>query len=161
MRGTPRPIVLPVFQGRRGHPVLFARSVFDEIRRAPESVGARQVVWDHQEISWKSKCRTRASAAMSIRPGTTARFARDPADGGDPMPETLADLTLRLSQENLEHRSARGPGARGCRTRAGQGASGPRARAGDPEPLPQGPRKGEAGSDSAVQEADEPPEPRD
>ena len=47
--GTPRPIALPVFQGRRGHPVLFARSVFDEIRRAPESVGARQVVWDHQE----------------------------------------------------------------------------------------------------------------
>jgi molybdenum cofactor cytidylyltransferase len=45
---APHPIVLPVFQGRRGHPVLFARSVFDEIRRAPESVGARQVVWDHQ-----------------------------------------------------------------------------------------------------------------
>jgi molybdenum cofactor cytidylyltransferase len=45
---TPRPILLPVFQGRRGHPVLFSRAVFDEIRRAPESVGARQVVWDHQ-----------------------------------------------------------------------------------------------------------------
>ena len=44
----PRPILLPVFQGRRGHPVLFSRAVFDEIRRAPESVGARQVVWDHQ-----------------------------------------------------------------------------------------------------------------
>ncbi len=46
---TPRPILVPVFQGRRGHPVLFSRAVFDEIRRAPESVGARQVVWDHQE----------------------------------------------------------------------------------------------------------------
>jgi len=45
---TPCPILLPVFQGRRGHPVLFSRAVFDEIRRAPESVGARQVVWDHQ-----------------------------------------------------------------------------------------------------------------
>lgn len=45
---TERAIVLPVHQGRRGHPVLFARAVFDEIRRAPESVGARQVVWDHQ-----------------------------------------------------------------------------------------------------------------
>ncbi|MGH9392498.1 MAG: nucleotidyltransferase family protein, partial [Vicinamibacteria bacterium] len=44
----PRPILLPVCQGRRGHPVLFSRAVFDEIRRAPESVGARQVVWDHQ-----------------------------------------------------------------------------------------------------------------
>jgi molybdenum cofactor cytidylyltransferase len=46
---TPRPILLPVCQGQRGHPVLFARGVFEEIRRAPESVGARQVVWDHQE----------------------------------------------------------------------------------------------------------------
>jgi len=45
---TPRPIVLPVHRGRRGHPVLFSREVFDEIRRAPEAVGARQVVWDHQ-----------------------------------------------------------------------------------------------------------------
>jgi molybdenum cofactor cytidylyltransferase len=45
---TPHPIILPVHQGRRGHPVLFSRAVFDEIRRAPESVGARQVVWDHQ-----------------------------------------------------------------------------------------------------------------
>jgi molybdenum cofactor cytidylyltransferase len=45
---TPRPVILPVHRGRRGHPVLFSRAVFDEIRRAPESVGARQVVWDHQ-----------------------------------------------------------------------------------------------------------------
>lgn len=44
---TRPPIVLPVHAGRRGHPVLFARGVFDEIRRAPEPVGARQVVWDH------------------------------------------------------------------------------------------------------------------
>jgi len=42
------PILLPVHRGRRGHPVLFSRAVFDEIRRAPDSVGARQVVWDHQ-----------------------------------------------------------------------------------------------------------------
>jgi molybdenum cofactor cytidylyltransferase len=46
---TPRPIVLPVHRGRRGHPVLFSRAVFDEIRRAPEAVGARQVVWDHHQ----------------------------------------------------------------------------------------------------------------
>ncbi len=46
---TPCPILLPVHGGRRGHPVLFSRAVFGEIRRAPESVGARQAVWDHQE----------------------------------------------------------------------------------------------------------------
>jgi molybdenum cofactor cytidylyltransferase len=45
---TRSPIVLPVHGGRRGHPVLFARAVFDELREAPEAVGARQVVWDHQ-----------------------------------------------------------------------------------------------------------------
>ena len=43
------PIVLPVHDGRRGHPVLFSRAVFAELRAAPDAVGARQVVWDHQE----------------------------------------------------------------------------------------------------------------
>lgn len=47
-RETRAPILLPTNRGRRGHPVLFSRAVFGEIRRAPESVGARQVVWDHQ-----------------------------------------------------------------------------------------------------------------
>lgn len=46
---TRAPIVLPVHEGRRGHPVLFSRAVFDELRKAPETVGARRVVWDHQE----------------------------------------------------------------------------------------------------------------
>jgi molybdenum cofactor cytidylyltransferase len=46
---TPRPILLPVNRGRRGHPVLFSRQVFPELGSAPEAVGARQVVWDHQK----------------------------------------------------------------------------------------------------------------
>jgi molybdenum cofactor cytidylyltransferase len=46
---TGAPIVLPVHAGRRGHPVLFSRALFDELRGAPDTVGARQVVWDHQE----------------------------------------------------------------------------------------------------------------
>lgn len=45
---THAPILLPRHRDRRGHPVLFSRAVFAEIRRAPETVGARQVVWDHQ-----------------------------------------------------------------------------------------------------------------
>jgi molybdenum cofactor cytidylyltransferase len=45
---TKAAIVLPAHRGRRGHPVLFSRAVFEELRRAPEAVGARQVVWDHQ-----------------------------------------------------------------------------------------------------------------
>ena len=43
------PIVVPVFEGRRGHPVLFSREVFAELQKAPKEVGARRVVWDHQK----------------------------------------------------------------------------------------------------------------
>jgi molybdenum cofactor cytidylyltransferase len=43
------PIALPIHRGRRGHPVVFAREVFDEIKTAPDSVGARHVVWNHAE----------------------------------------------------------------------------------------------------------------
>lgn len=46
---TNAPIVVPVFDGRRGHPVLFAQALFPEILEAPGSVGARQVVWHHAE----------------------------------------------------------------------------------------------------------------
>jgi molybdenum cofactor cytidylyltransferase len=38
------PIVIARYGGRRGHPVIFDRSVFSELLRAPESEGARYVV---------------------------------------------------------------------------------------------------------------------
>jgi molybdenum cofactor cytidylyltransferase len=41
---TGRPIVVPSYQGQRGHPVLFARCVWEELVRAPLEVGARAVV---------------------------------------------------------------------------------------------------------------------
>lgn len=44
---TGAPIVRPVAGGRHGHPVLFARRVFDELRRADPSAGARTVVHAH------------------------------------------------------------------------------------------------------------------
>ena len=40
-------IVLPVYQGRRGHPVIFSASLYDELLRAPLETGARSVVWAH------------------------------------------------------------------------------------------------------------------
>jgi molybdenum cofactor cytidylyltransferase len=43
-RVSGKSIVVPVFQGRRGHPTLFARSMFDELRSAPADKGARHVV---------------------------------------------------------------------------------------------------------------------
>ncbi len=44
---TGRPIVLPTFQGQRGHPVIFSQKLFAELRSAPRDVGARGVVWQH------------------------------------------------------------------------------------------------------------------
>lgn len=43
------PIALPLLAGRRGHPVLFGRSVFEELLAAPNEQGARAVI--HAEPS--------------------------------------------------------------------------------------------------------------
>jgi len=49
---TGAPVVLPVFEGQRGHPVIFSAGLYGELERAPLDVGARSVVWAHQnEIS--------------------------------------------------------------------------------------------------------------
>jgi molybdenum cofactor cytidylyltransferase len=42
-------VVLPTYQGRRGHPLIFRASLYDELLEASADVGARQVVWAHQE----------------------------------------------------------------------------------------------------------------
>jgi CTP:molybdopterin cytidylyltransferase MocA len=44
---TKKPIVLPVYDGRRGHPVIFSASLYDELLHAPLETGARAVVWAH------------------------------------------------------------------------------------------------------------------
>jgi len=48
-RETGKPIVIPVFEGRRGHPALFARAMFDELLNAPPDEGARYVVQSHKD----------------------------------------------------------------------------------------------------------------
>lgn len=49
---TRAPVVLPVFEGRRGHPVIFSSQVYKELESAPPQTGARAVVWAHEkEIS--------------------------------------------------------------------------------------------------------------
>src|SRR5713226_8100047 len=45
---TNSPIVLPVHEGRRGHPVIFAAALYDELLHAPIETGARAVVWAHK-----------------------------------------------------------------------------------------------------------------
>jgi molybdenum cofactor cytidylyltransferase len=42
-------IVLPVYNGRRGHPVIFASPLYEELLNAPLETGARAVVWAHSE----------------------------------------------------------------------------------------------------------------
>lgn len=44
-----RRIVLPTFHGRRGHPVIFRAALYDELLNASPDVGARQVVWAHEQ----------------------------------------------------------------------------------------------------------------
>jgi len=45
---TKSSIVLPVYEGRRGHPVIFSATLYDELLRAPLETGARAVVWAHK-----------------------------------------------------------------------------------------------------------------
>ena len=40
-------IVLPVYKGRRGHPVIFRANLYEELLAASPELGARQVVWAH------------------------------------------------------------------------------------------------------------------
>jgi len=40
-------IVLPVYEGRRGHPVIFSSALYGDLMRASLDTGARSVVWAH------------------------------------------------------------------------------------------------------------------
>lgn len=44
LRSTGAPIVRATYRGRHGHPVIFARTVFEDLRNADPSLGARAVV---------------------------------------------------------------------------------------------------------------------
>jgi molybdenum cofactor cytidylyltransferase len=43
-RNSPAPILIARYRGRRGHPVIFERRLFDELLAAPDNQGARIVV---------------------------------------------------------------------------------------------------------------------
>ncbi|MDA1095568.1 MAG: nucleotidyltransferase family protein [Acidobacteria bacterium] len=46
-RGTGAPLVRPTRDGRHGHPVVFDRALFDELRRTDLALGAKPVVRAH------------------------------------------------------------------------------------------------------------------
>lgn len=50
LRESGAPILLPIHQGRRGHPVCFARALYPELLEAPEEEGARAVVRRHRAL---------------------------------------------------------------------------------------------------------------
>jgi molybdenum cofactor cytidylyltransferase len=41
-------IALPTYHGRRGHPLIFRAKLYEELLAASAEVGARQVVWAHE-----------------------------------------------------------------------------------------------------------------
>jgi CTP:molybdopterin cytidylyltransferase MocA len=49
-RETGAPILLPIYQGRRGHPVCFARALYPELLEVPEEEGARALVRRHRAL---------------------------------------------------------------------------------------------------------------
>ena len=44
-----KPIVLPTYRGKRGHPVIFSSKLYPELLAAPLATGARAVVWAHAD----------------------------------------------------------------------------------------------------------------
>jgi molybdenum cofactor cytidylyltransferase len=46
---NPTHIVLPIYQTRRGHPVIFPATLYNELLQAPADKGARAVVWAHAD----------------------------------------------------------------------------------------------------------------
>ena len=42
-------IIIPTFNSQRGHPVIFDKELFDELRSAPPDVGARAVVYKNTD----------------------------------------------------------------------------------------------------------------
>lgn len=47
--GTQKSIILPTYNGHRGHPLIFRAALYEELLEASPEVGARQVVWAHAD----------------------------------------------------------------------------------------------------------------
>lgn len=42
-------IIIPVYKGKRGHPLLFSMQYYDEILTSFDNVGLRGLIWKHKE----------------------------------------------------------------------------------------------------------------
>ena len=42
-------IIIPTYNNKRGHPIIFSSALYGELLEAPPEVGARAVVWNHRD----------------------------------------------------------------------------------------------------------------
>ena len=42
-------IIIPTYNNKRGHPIIFSSALYGELLEAPSEVGARAVVWNHRD----------------------------------------------------------------------------------------------------------------
>lgn len=80
---TGRPIVLPVHDGRRGHPVLFGARLFPELLAAPMNEGARAVVRAHADEVLEVPSAAPGILADIDTPQLYAEWVSDPAREAD------------------------------------------------------------------------------
>ena len=74
-----KPIVLPIYEGRRGHPVIFSASLYDELLRAPLETGARAIVWAHKSDVEEVQT-NEAGCVLNLNDPETMNKAIRPAD---------------------------------------------------------------------------------
>jgi molybdenum cofactor cytidylyltransferase len=75
-RATGAPIVRPSREGRHGHPVLIARSLFDALRIADPAVGAKQVVRENASEAGDVEVHDEGAFADFDTPEEYARIAQ-------------------------------------------------------------------------------------
>ena len=68
-------IALPVFQGRRGHPVVFSSRLYPELLAAPMDKGARAVVWANKNDVHEFMTTEEGCVLNLNDPATFTRFA--------------------------------------------------------------------------------------
>ena len=77
-RSKDKPIVMPTWQGHRGHPVIFAAKLYPELLAAPADVGARAVVWEHQSDLYELPTGEEGVVLNLNDPASLARAAGKP-----------------------------------------------------------------------------------
>lgn len=79
-RRSHAPLVRPVSRGRHGHPVLFDRSLFDELRHADPASGAKSVVRRHASEAGDVEVEDEGAFADADTPAEYARLTGVNAD---------------------------------------------------------------------------------